>query len=195
MDLKPLKKVLGVGLLGAAAITNSTAHAAEASVQVDVNLPTVLVMYHYDTITLNLDQTALGGYLVGGTAGACTPAGDFCDDQGNPTAINVTTIGGTTTVNSPINDIPLASTATDVTLVDVVGVRALGCTSYSASYDGGASDNGVTIVNGSAVAGIDGQPCSFTMTSGDLSFNLDFDAVDGGTSTVSAIFDVTVTGV
>ena len=126
MDLKSnFKKVLGVWLLGAAAITNSTAYAAEASVQVDVNLPTVLVMYHYNTITLNLDETALGGYLVGGTAAACLTGGDFCDDQGNPAPIDVTTIGATTTVNQAVVDNPVAATDTDITLVDVVGVRAL----------------------------------------------------------------------
>lgn len=195
MDLKPLKKVLGVGLLGAAALTNSTAYAAEASVQVDVSLPTVLVMYHYNTITLTLDQTALGGYLVGGTAGACLTGGDFCDDQGNPAAINVTTIGGTTTVNQAVVDPGLGATDTDITLVDVVGVRALGCGVYDATYDNGASSNGVTIADGTAVAGIDGQACSFGMTTGDLTFNLDFSAIDAGASSVSAIFDVTVTGV
>ncbi len=196
MDLKSnFKKVLGVGLLGAAAITNSTAYAAEASVQVDVNLPTVLVMYHYDTITLNLDQTALGGYLVGGTASACATGGDFCDAQGNPTAIDVTTIGATTTVNQAVVDNPVAATDTDITLVDVVGVRALGCSTYTASYDDGGSGNGVGITNGTAVAGIDGQGCSFLMTTGDLTFNLDFDSVDAGATTVSAVFDVTVTGV
>ena len=195
MDLKSLKKVLGVGLLGAAAFTNSTAYAAEATVQVDVNLPTVLVMYHYNTITLNLDQTALGGYLVGGTAAACLTGGDFCNDQLNPAAINVTTIGATTTVNQAVVDNPVAATDTDITLVDVVGVRALGCSTYSASYDDGVSSNGVTITNGTAVAGIDGQACSFGMTMGDLTFNLDFNSVDGGASSVSAVFDVTVTGV
>ena len=195
MDLKStFKKVLGVGLLGAAAITNSTAYAAQASVQVDVNLPTVLVMYHYDTITLNLDQTALGGYLVGGTAAACT-GGDFCDNQLNPAPINVTTIGATTTVNQAVVDNPVAATDTDITLVDVVGVRALGCATYTATYDDGGSGNGVGITNGTAVAGIDGQGCSFLMTTGDLTFNLDFDAVDAGATSVSAVFDVTVTGV
>ena len=195
MDLKSLKKVLGVGLLGAAAFTNSTAYAAEATVQVDVNLPTVLVMYHYNTITLDLDQTALGGYLVGGTAAACLTGGDFCNVQLIPAAINVTTIGATTTVNQAVVDNPVAATDTDITLVDVVGVRALGCSTYSASYDDGVSSNGVTITNGTAVAGIDGQACSFGMTMGDLTFNLDFNSVDGGASSVSAVFDVTVTGV
>jgi len=195
MDLKSLKKVLGVGLLGAAAFTNSTAYAAEATVQVDVNLPTVLVMYHYDTITLDLDQTALGGYLVGGTAAACATGGDFCDDQGSPAAINVTTIGATTSVTQAVTDSPVAATDTDITLVDVVGVRALGCTSYLASYDDGGSGNGVGITNGTSLSGIDSAGCSFLMTTGDLTFNLDFDALDAGATSVSAVFDVTVTGV
>ncbi len=195
MDLKLLKKVLGVGLLGAAAITTSTAHAAEASVQVDIDLPTVLVMYHYNTITLDLDQTALGGYLVGGTAVACLTGGDFCDDQGNPATINVATIGATTTINQAVVDPGLGASDTDITLVDVVGVRALGCPTYSASYADGGSDNGVTIGASTAVAGIDSTACSFTMTTGDLTFNLDFEDIDAGATQVAAIFDVTITGV
>lgn len=194
MDLKTLKKVLGVGLLGAAAITTTTAHAAEATVTVDIDLPTVLVMYHYDTITLDLDQTALGNYLVGGTASACLSGGDLCDDQGNPGVINVTTVGATTTVNQAVVDPGVGATDTDITLVDVVGVRALGCATYTAAYDDGGSDNGVDITDGTALAGIDGTACSFGMTTGDLSFNLDFDAIDGGATQVSAVFDVTITG-
>lgn len=193
MDLKTLKKMLGAGLLGAAAITGTTAQAADASVTVDVDLPTVLVMYHYNTITLDLDQAALGGYLVGGTAAACATS-DLCDDQGNPATINVSTIGATTTVNQAVVDPGLGSTDTDITLVDVVGVRALGCATYTAAYNDGGSDNGVTITNGTALAGINGTACSFGMTTGDLTFNLDFNAVDDGVNQVSAIFDVTITG-
>lgn len=194
MDLKPLKKVLGVGLLGAAAISSSSAYAAQAQVTVDVDLPTVLVMYHYDTINLVLDQGALGSYLVGGTASACLSGGDLCDDQGNPTTINVATIGATTTINQAVADPGLGATDTTVTLVDVVGVRALGCASYTASYDDGGSGNGVTITNGTAVAGIDSNACSFTMTTGDLAFNLDFEDLDAGATQVAAVFDVTITG-
>ena len=44
MDLKFIKKVIGVALLGAAAMSSTNAMAAQANVQIDVNLPTVLVM-------------------------------------------------------------------------------------------------------------------------------------------------------
>jgi len=193
MDVKVLKRVLGVGLLTAAAITNSTAHAANANVQVDVDLPTVLVMYHYNTITLDLDQAALAGYLVGGTAIACGT--DYCDDQGNPALIPVNTITGTDTVLQAVVDPGPAATTADFTLQDVVGVRAFGCTSYSTVITDGGSELGVNITTAGGVNGIEGAACSFGMTTGDLSFELDFATLDATDTTATAIFNVDITGV
>ena len=196
MDLKStFKKVLGVGLLGTAAITNSTAYAADASVNVDVDLPTVLVMYHYDTFTLNILESGLAGFLVGGTATACAGGTDFCDNQLNPATIDVSTVAATTTVTQAVTDPGLGATDTDILLEDVVGVRALGCSAYSASYSDGGSDTGVTIGAATSLSGIDTLPCSFGMTTGDLQFNLDFQNVTAGATSVRAVFDVTVTGV
>jgi hypothetical protein len=196
MDLKStFKKVLGIGLLGAAAITNSTAYAAQANVTVDVTLPTVLVMYHYDSITLNILESGLAGFLVGGTATACSGGTDYCDNQPTPATIDVTAVTPTTTVTQAVNDPGLGATAADFVLEDVVGVRALGCTSYTASYGDGGSDAGVTIGPATPLAGIDTELCSFGMTMGDLQFNLDFNSVAAGATTVQAVFDVTVTGV
>ena len=50
---------------------------------------------------------------------------------------------------------------------------------------------GITIP-GMALAGIDGSGCSFGMTTGDLSFDMDFAAVPA--NPVSAVFAVTITG-
>ena len=102
MDLKNWKKALGAGLVSAAAIASPSAYAAQANVTIDVNVPGILVMYHYNTITLDLDQTALGTYLVGGTAVLCGT--DFCDDQGNPAAIPVPAIAATTSVTQAVVD-------------------------------------------------------------------------------------------
>lgn len=192
MDAKTLKKACGAGLLTAAAITNPAAHAAQATVTVDVDLPTVLVMYHYSSIELDLDQAALAGFLVGGTATAC--AGDFCDDQGASAPITVSAIGASNSVGVVLNDPGLANSTATFTLTNVVGVRALGCSTYDASYADGGSEAGVTITGG-AVANIDGQGCSLTMTTGDMSFDLDFASIATGNDPVSAVFDVTITGV
>ncbi|MGE0624001.1 MAG: hypothetical protein AB7I04_06205 [Pseudomonadales bacterium] len=178
-------------MLTAAAISTPAAYAAQATVTVDVDLPTVLVMYHYSNIELDLDQAALAGYLVGGTATAC--ASDFCNDQGTSTPIPVTTMAGANTVAVTLNDPGLTNTTATFTLTNAVGVRALGCSTYEANYTDGTSDAGVTITD-SAVNNIDGLGCSLTMRTGDLAFDLDFNAIAAGTDPVSAVFNVTIAG-
>jgi hypothetical protein len=194
MDLKSnFKKVLGVGLLGAAAVTNSTAYAADASVQVDIALPTVLVMYHYDTINLNVLETGLADFLVGGSATACSGS-DYCEALPNPATVDVSVLNPTTNVNSiGVTDPGGGVLDTDIVLEDVVGVRALGCSTYNASYTDGGSEDGITITTG-AITDIDSQSCTFGMTTGDLQFNLDFNEVTAGATSVQAVFDVTITG-
>ena len=77
-----------------------------------------------------------------------------------------------------------------------MGVRAFGCATYDASYSDGGSDTGVTIGASTSLAGIDGATCGFGLTTGDLAFDLDFSAITpAGLTPVSAIFDVTITGV
>lgn len=189
MDLSHLRRACGVGLLTAAAFTNPTAHAANANVTVDINLPTVLVMYYYNTITLNLSQADLANYLAA-TAVPC--AGDYCEDLGTATPVPGAITGGASTVPVAVSAAAPGTTTVNFTLQDAVGVRALGCATYTANYVSASAGPGVTITNG-PVAGIDGQACSFTMTTGDLAFDLDLGAVADNT-TVQAVFDVTVTG-
>ena len=196
MDMKLIKKVFGVGLLTAAAITNSTAHAANASVTVDVNLPTVLVMYHYDTIDLTLDSTGLADYFFAGTNVACSGAGTCQTSPDLTQAALVLDGSGTTTVAGSLTDPGLtANTTTTFTLTDVVGVRAFGCAAYTAGYTDLGSDPSVTITPG-PITDIEGQPCGFALTTGDLAFDLDFTAIPASAApvTVQAVFDVTITG-
>ena len=193
MDLKFIKKVIGVALLGAAAMTSTNAMAAQANVQIDVDLPTVLVMYHYDTITLDITQAAMADYLVGGTATTCGTG--YCDEQTGST-VTISSLSGSNTILQPVGDPGPLATTVDFTMQDVVGVRAIGCTApYTATYVDGGSTAGVTLDASLSVDGIDGLPCSFAMQTGDLSFEIDFDALPAATSTASAIFDVTITGV
>lgn len=191
MDLKNWKKALGIGLVSAAAISSPAANAAQVNVTVDVDLPTILVMYHYNTITLALDQTALGNYLVTGTALAC--GADFCDDQGSPATITVSTISANESVTQAVVDPGLANNSTQFTVVDSVGVRALGCLTYDVTVVDASTDSGVTVDTINSLAAIDGATCSFGLTTGDLVFDVAYDQI--ATDTVSAVFDVTITGI
>lgn len=191
MDLKNWKKALGIGLVSAAAISSPVANAAQVTMTIDVDLPTILVMYHYNTITLALDQTALGNYIVGGTAVAC--GADFCDDQGSPATINVATISANESVTQAVVDPGLANNSTQFTVVDSVGVRALGCTTYDVTVVDASLDLGVTVDTVNSLATIDGAGCSFALTTGDLVFDVAYDQI--AADPVSAIFDVTITGI
>ncbi len=190
MDLKNWKKALGIGLVSAAAISSPAANAAQVTMTIDVDLPTILVMYHYNTITLALDQAALGSYVVGITAVACGT--DFCDDQGSPAAITVSTITANENVTQAVVDPGLANTTTQFRVIDSVGVRALGCGVYDVVVVDASADAGVTVDTGLSLAAIDGAGCSFALTTGDLVFDVDYDLVAG--DPVSAVFDVTITG-
>jgi len=194
MDVRTLKRACGVGLLVATALTNPAANAANGSVDVNVNLPTVLIMYYYSTIDLNLDAAALAGYLTLGGA-PCALGGDYCDDQGNPGAQSVTTIGPVTTVTLAAPTDPYGGSA-PITFVleNAVAVRALGCATYDAGFDV-TGDNGIVAAIDSPVTNIDTVGCSMTLTPGDLDFDLDFDLVDAAATTVSATLDVTITGI
>ncbi|MGD8417018.1 MAG: hypothetical protein PVH91_08170 [Pseudomonadales bacterium] len=189
MDLNHLRRACGVGLLTAVAFTNPTAHAANANVTVDISLPTVLVMYYYSTINLTLDETELATYLALTSCGGA----DYCADLGTTSPTPGAIVAGASTVPVNLSAAAPGSTTINFTLTDAVGVRALGCATYTANYaDSGTSGAGVTIPS-QAIAGIDGQACSFTMATGDLDFDLDLGAVDDNTS-VQAVFDVTITG-
>ena len=195
MDVTTLKKACGVGLLAAAAFNNPAAYAAQGNIVVDVNLPTVLVMYYWSNIDLNLDQAALGGYLVGGTASACGT--DFCDEQTTAQTVSVTTIGANTPVTvSALNDPGLAASTVTFDLQDVVGVRALGCPTgnYQATYDV-SGDPGIVAATGQAVTNIDGAACSLAMTTGNVAFDVDFTALTAGATTATATLDVTIVGI
>ena len=90
-------------------------------------------------------------------------------------------------------DFALANPGTaTVTVQNAVGVRAVGCTTYNATVADNGSDTGITVDTDSLDASIDGQPCGLTMTTGNLSFDLDFENIAAGVN--NAEFRVTVTG-
>ena len=51
MDFKNWKRALAMGLVSAATCTSPSAFAAQANVAIDIDFPTILVMYHHNTIT------------------------------------------------------------------------------------------------------------------------------------------------
>lgn len=178
-----------------AAVAPAT-YAADATTTISIDFPTVLVMYHYDTIELAIADSALADLLSGGTSVACATS-DFCDDLGTKDLtvtdeIAAFTTGAATVDADVASDVSaLAATTGTVTVENAVGVRALGCSTYAASAVEGGSSTGVT-VNAGAINGIDGEACTLGLTTGDLSFDIDFETVAGNTA--DAVFDVTITG-
>ncbi len=185
--MKRLRKLITIALFSGCLAGGQSAYAANATVTVDFDLPTILVMYHYSTVDVTVSQAVLGGFLSGGILCGV----DRCEDLLTSATLTLPALSGS--VDAGIDDtLLLAATTATVTVQNAVGVRALGCTTYTGSYIGGLSDPGVTITAGPLV-GIDTLPCSMTMTMGDLAFDVDFTAVT--TDPVSAVFDVTIAGV
>ncbi len=192
MDLKHLKKVLGIGLLSAGAIANTSATAATGNVAVNVDLPTVLIMYYYSDITLDLDQTALGGYMVGASGVACGT--DWCNDNGSAGSVTVSNISANTTV--PVTGLAspdFENTAMNIELQNIVGVRAIGCPNgtYDATYDV-TGDAGITPETGTGVTNINTASCSAALTTGNLDFDLDLATITPGAMNVNATLAVTI---
>ncbi len=194
---KVVRSIATAGALASLLVAAPSAYAAQATTTVEVNFPTVLVMYHYDTIQLEVTSPALANFLTGGSAVAC--AGDSCQSLGTLDL----------TVSDPISDLSAAtvdallsdtnpalnggSTSATFTVQNAVGVRALGCANYSAAAAAGAGNDAAVTISATSLADIDGAACGLAMTVGDLVFDVDISAVSG--TTVNAVFDVTVTGV
>ncbi|MEM8765992.1 MAG: hypothetical protein AAGE43_01005 [Pseudomonadota bacterium] len=195
MDLNNLKKVLGIGLLSAAAIANTPATAATGNVTVDVDLPTVLIMYYYSDIELDLDQASLGSWMVGATGVACGT--DFCADSGDAGAYTVSGIGATNAVAVTGLATPdFEQTAMNIELQNIVGVRAIGCPTgvYDADYDV-SGDAGIGAETDVPVTNIDGEDCSAAITTGNLDFDLNLANITPGATNVAATLAVTIVGI
>ncbi len=195
-----LKKALaGVAVGAMLASAPSVYGAAAGSTTVSVNLPTVLIMYHFDTIDIEVADSAVASFLAAGATNCsdlATPGSEFCLSQGalDLTGSPVTDLAAAT-VDAGLSDTNPAlpgSLSADFTVQNAVGVRAIGCTTYDAAVADGGSDASVTVSAG-ALTGVDGAGCSTTMTTGDLEFSIDF--ATAGSGTVDAVFDITVAGI
>ncbi len=185
-----IPKVLGTAVIVVAQlITATAAWAAQGTTSIELNLPTTLVVYHYDRIQLQVSDTALADYLAGGSADTC--ASDFCAD------LNTLDLG-----SSPITDLSTATTDAQLsdsngspatfTVANAVGVRALGCTEYAAATAVGAGTDAAVTISSSSLVDIRNAPCSLAMTVGDLVFDVDVSSLT--TDSVRAIFSFIVIG-
>ncbi len=193
---KVVRSIAAAGALASLLVAAPSAYAAQATTTVEVNFPTVLVMYHYDTIQLDVTSAALANFITGGSAVAC--AGDSCESLGtlDLTGSAISDLSAAT-VDALVSDTNPAlnggTTSATFTVENAVGVRALGCATYSAAAAAGAGNDAAVTISATSLADIDGSACGLAMTVGDLVFDVDISAVTG--TTVNAVFDVTVTGV
>ena len=157
---------------------------------VRVDMPGMLLLYHYSQIDVNLDATALAGAL--GANRACS--GGFCMDVGSR-ILPVSNLSGPIALNVAA-DAGMVDPVQTITLRDAIAVRATGCAGDrydTASYQILNVVGGVQPASG-VISGIQSAPCGLDLRSGDLSFDLDLTQADAVTGSASATIQITVTG-
>lgn len=174
--------------------TNAQTISSQATTNVVVNFPEVLVLYTFSDVSLNMDAAFLKSNMGLGTLTVCS--------TGN--CVNAGGIGPVT-VDATSEDLDLASDAqvpgisalTDITLTlqNAVGARSLGMT--DANYTLGVADGGLTGVLGVGAT----QPTSFTNTglalsTQSLQIKIDVSEIDTQAESVSVNenFVITVSG-
>ncbi len=168
----------------------TSAHAATAETTISVNFPSIVVLYTYDSITLDVSEAGLGAAIKGGattvscSSDQCTASQAAVKDL---TATQLTLDGNdviTADITSAVGALP---TDIEVTINDAFGARCLGCGTgdYTVTtVDGGDSD---VIGNFSPSA----MPQNgLTLSTGSLSFQVDLSQV---TSNGVVTEDVTIT--
>ncbi len=158
--------------------------------QLEVQMPGMLLLYHHSQIDVNLDATALAGAL--GANRACS--GGFCMDVGSRT-VPVSDLSGPVLLNVAA-DAGTPDPVQTITLRDAVAVRATGCSGGiydTASYQILNAVGGVQ-AGGGIINGIQNAPCGLDIRAGDLSFDLDLNQADAVTGSASATIQITVTG-
>jgi hypothetical protein len=195
LQMKRLKKGLLAATLTSAMMTGAVApatQAADVSTTIDINFPTVMVLYYYNQLDLDVDAASLVDQL-GGSSAACNSAGTgenclaatdqtYSLDLGSATVTaDIETDGGAVT-----------TTPVDVTITDAYGMRCIGCTNYDVAVSDGANSTAVAISPVSTTVTANG----LQMVTQDLGFSLDLDQltsseVDNGVATESALITVT----
>ena len=166
--------------------------AADVSTTIDINFPSVMVLYYYNQIDLDVDADTLVNQL-GGSSGECDSAGtgENCVQAADQT-YSLDLDSPTVTADIQTDGGALSSAPVDVTIENAYGMRCLGCTTYSVAVSDGANSTAVVTdpVNTKVTAN------GLTMVVQDLGFSLDLDQltsteVDNGVATESALITVT----
>ncbi len=180
-----LRKALLVTVISAslAVIPAPSVKAATLDVDVDIHFPQIVVLYAYTNIELSITTAGLADALH---TGATVSGSDATLADALP---NNTT--GITDMTTAI-DLDIASdTQFDLnadpvmTLNNAFGVRSLGYTGYSATV----STTGTELISPTVTTPAN---TGLTLSTGNLSYTVDLDAVTG--TAASGTFTITVTG-
>lgn len=163
---------------------------ANATTNVVINFPEILILYTFSTITLTLDKTFIQGNLGLGTIAACGTGGG-CVNAGTTSKSSV---NATTDLDIASDADVLGSNMTSITLTlqNALGARSLGLT--DTNYTLGVVDGANT-----EVLGLDGtQPTSFANTglalsTSDLVLLIDPSEIDTQAESVSVNEDFVIT--
>jgi hypothetical protein len=153
-----------------------------------VNMPNILFLYHFDSVSLDVQTAAISDLVAGAP---CT--GDTCVDVGTST-FAITDLSGSIDVDIE-GAAPTSNMVPTVTLDGIVGVRALGCgtgTYAQANYSVTNVSGGIVASTGT-IADIQGSNCSFLLSTGGVQFDIDLSAT-GGAATARADIEITVNG-
>ncbi len=156
----------------------------------DINMPSVLLLYHHSQINIDVQPAALAGAL-GATSGC---GAGFCLDAGNQSAA-ILGISPSVPVAIDIGaSVPAVMTRT-ITLNEAVGTRATGCAGgvYSTASFQILNPLGGIQAGSGTITEIQNSACGFDLRTGDLSFDLDLNSISA-ISNASATIQITVVG-
>lgn len=201
---KLIKRLAAVCLVVTTMIGTQSAHAVSANTTVEVNFPTILILYHFDVINLTVSQADLALALGGLTAGSCAgaAAGEYCVEvTPGPTGIALDLTGAAVDagMSSDAPSLPAALASVNVDIGNAWGVRSIGPfgTGLTASVTGPVSGN-LDDGNGELIplSGVDTNDTSPAagpgMATGDIVFTMDLSGLETS-GTYSGVFTITVT--
>lgn len=194
--IKTLKRLTAVGVIASAALGMQTAHAVSADTTIEIDFPTILVLYHFDTINLSVSEANLATALGASTSStSCTAGtGEYCVEVTGPVGLALDL--ATPTVDANMNDTigPLTPLGTvSVEIDNAWGVRSIGAAAgLQASVTGNDLVQGAETIPVSNDTTNDTNPAvGLTMATGDIAFDMDLSNLDTS-GTYAGDFTITV---
>ena len=193
MQLRNLKRALYAAMVAAplAMLQATPGQAATANTTISIDFPSILILYTYDNIELEVSEAGLGGALEGSGTVSCTGS-DCRSAQGDRDLTgSLLSLDGAdvvdATIGTPVGSLP---SGIGVTIENAYGARCLGCSAgtYAVTLtDGGNSAAiGTFTTTAPAVNGL-------TLATGDLSFEVDLGSLTAA-GAVSETVTITVVG-